>query len=835
MEDTALTTTARLERMFDQQAARTPAATAILFRGRATTYAELYEQANALQRQLAGHGVGPGVLVGVCLQRTPDLIAVLLAILKAGGAFLPLDPRSPVERLGFMLSDSSASLLITDGGSPAELKFEGGVLRLEAGAIAQKPGHSACKAHAPHELAYVIYTSGSTGQPNGVMLGHGAAHLVDWARQFYSAEERSRVAATTSLCFDPAIFEIFVPLCTGGALVLKQDALEPFTPDEAPTMLDTVPSVLAELCRTQAIPPTVRALNVGGEPLSRALVQTVYRERPNLAVYNHYGPTEATTCVTVGRASPSLAEEPSIGVPVRRAEIMVLDPSGLPVSPGDVGEIHIGGPGLALGYINRPELTARRFIRGQGGRRLYRTGDLGRWRGGELHFTGRLDRQVKIRGFRVELGEVENALKRMPDLETAVAVMQHLAGRSQLVAFVQSQQSHTAAEVRERLAAWLPDYMLPTRVKVVRSLPLLVSGKIDHSALPPFDEDAGPPGLEPVGLLERPIIHVFEEVLARTSVGPEDSFFDLGGDSLSSVHAAMRLTEVLGHDVPAALIYHAPTPRELARSLKHALVRTDGHISLLSGGGGGGTPLFCVADLFGHAFNYLSLARRLGADRPIYGIVAGPLQAAFIRDGDIAALTKSFARELRRVQPHGPYVVAGYSAGGMLAVEVACELERQGEVASLILLDAYLQSQSPTLKAFVRSSIQRGRDYLGQRYLTTASQRVAAPAATGERALTSRKMASWAPRSQVSFAASLARAALRYRPQPFSGPALVVKAKDRSLMEALLDQDGLLGWAATLNGEVDVVSVDGGHHQFLREPRVPEAALAIERFLALHG
>jgi amino acid adenylation domain-containing protein len=833
MDNCAPATTARLEQMFECQAAATPEAPAIVYRGCITTYGELAERVAGLHRDLLTYAVAPGVLVGVCLQRTPDLIAVLLAILKAGGAYLPLDPRYPAERMAFILADSGATLLIADCDSPAWRRFDGGALGLADGALAHRSGLRAARPTAPADLAYVIYTSGSTGRPKGVMLGHGATHLVEWARRAYSDHERSRIAATTSVCFDPSIFEIFTPLCTGGALILKQDALEPFSADEAPTMLDTVPSVLVELCRTRAIPPSVRVLNVGGEPLTSELAQSVHDARPHLALYNHYGPTEATTCATVAKVPRDLLGEPSIGLPVRGAQIRLLDPAGAPVAPGEAGEIYIGGPGLALGYLNRPELTARSFVQGPDGQRLYRTGDLGRWAGGELRFAGRVDRQVKIRGYRVELGEVESALLRLPDVEMAVAVLRPVGDRSQLVAYVQSQQPLTPAAVREALRAWLPDYMVPARIQVMRRLPLLVSGKVDHSALPPLEGPTEELEDAPVGLMEKPIIHVFKEVLGRTSVGPTDSFFDLGGDSLSSVHAAMRLEDVLGYEVPAALIHQAPTPRLLARSLQHALVRVTGHVSLLNRGGPG-TPLFCMADLFGHAFNYLSLAARLGADRPVYGVVPGPLQEAFAEDGDIGRLARSFTTQLRLIQPQGPYLIAGYSAGGLLAVEVARQLERQNQAVTLILLDSHLHSGQPAHQALVHWGLQRWRALPGPHRPAAIARRAMALGGKLARQFTPGAEAppDWVPRSQVAFAASMIRAALRYRPGPFGGPTLIVEATKAEAAEPSPQVDGRLGWAKVLTGDVTQVSVAGGHHQFLREPLVAETAMALDAFLA---
>lgn len=811
----------RLDDLFVAQAATTPEAPAILHRGRVVRYGDLSAGVERLAADLSRHGVGPGVLVAVCLRRTPSLVTVMLAILRAGGAYLPLDIRYPAERLAFVLSDSGAGVLLTDCASPAWTSFAGTVLELVEEGLVQRAYGGPGRATLPEDLAYVLYTSGSTGQPKGVMLGHGATHLVDWARRAYSDEERSRIAATTSLSFDPSVFEIFVPLCTGGALILKENALEPFAGDERPTLLDTVPSVLSELCRAKALPDSVQVLNVGGEALRADIVREAYRGRPDLTLYNHYGPTEATTCATVARVARDLASDPPVGRPVRGAEVALLDASGRTVADGEVGEIHISGPGLALGYLNRPDLTAARFVSGPRGR-SYRTGDLGCWREGDLHFTGRLDRQVKVRGVRMELEEIEAALMRAPQVEGAFATVREAADRSKLLAYVQAPPSTTSAVVREALATWLPASMLPAHIVVLKTLPRLASGKIDQAALPEPEREP-PPVADDACRAERPIVHVFQEVLGLAHVGPEDSFFDLGGDSLLSVRAALRLEEVLGYELPAALIHHAPTPRALARSLEHGRVRAEGCLSLLAPGGPG-APLFCMADLFGHAFNYLSLARRLAPDRPVHGVSPGPLQEAFTRDRDIARLTESFKAELREIQPHGPYLIAGYSAGGVLAFDLACSLERDGEAVRLILLDSRLHAGGTPTGAVARWALSRARALAGPRTRRAGQRDLAGSLAPST-------PPSWIPRAQVAFAASMIKAGAAYRPGEFAGPALMVVAADRGPMEALFDEDALLGWSDVLKGDVVTAPVPGGHHDFLREPVVAETAALVRAFL----
>lgn len=719
---------------------------------------------------------------------------------------------------------------MTDLDSKVWATFPGTVLEIRGGRLVPRTLGAMVSATGPPELAYVIYTSGSTGTPKGVMLGHGATHLVDWARQAWSAEERSLVVASTSLSFDPSVFEIFVPLCTGGAVLLKANALEPFSADERPTMLGTVPSVLRELCRADAIPASVQVLNVGGEALSAELVREVYRGRPGLTLFNHYGPTEATTVATVACVPPELHGEPPLGQAVRGAQIALLSAEGDPAGGAEVGEIYIGGMGLALGYLGQPELTAERFL-GLPGGRYYRTGDLGVRRDGELYFAGRLDRQVKVRGFRIEPGEIEAALLRQPSIERALVMVREGRSDVQLVAYVESPAQLSAVEIRERLMMALPSYMAPAHVVVMRAFPQLVSGKIDHAAFPAPGEGIPAEG-RGAARAERPILHVFEEVLGRSGVGPEESFFDLGGDSLASVRAALRLEEVLGHELPPGLIYQAPSARALSATLARARLHADTHLSLLQPGGEG-PPLFCVADLFGQPFNYLSLARELAPERTVYGLAPGPMEASFTADGDVGALTRAFQAEVRRISPRGPYLIAGYSAGGVLAACLASALEAEGCQVRLVLLDSTLYSRRPTAKSLTHWTLSQVRAQLAPRRTTDRRGQFGLRLRRAIGASRSTAPPPWIPRTQLVYAARMIGLGANYRPAPFPGQTLLVVADARDPIDALFDVDGLCGWSGVLTGNVTRALVSGGHHQLMRDPYVAGTADAVRPFLNL--
>jgi amino acid adenylation domain-containing protein len=825
----------RIDELFEAQAGATPEAVALVHAGRALTYRELDARADALAARLRELGVGPGVLVGVCMRRSPQLVAALLAVLKAGGAYLPLDPAYPSERLRYMLDDSGAALMLTDCGRQESLEFAGPVLDLAAA----RDGRLACageiRPSVPEGAAYVIYTSGSTGRPKGVVLGHTARALIDWARRAFGGGELARVAATTSVCFDPSVFEIFAPLCTGGTVVLKESGLEPFAPGEDPTMLNGVASMFAPLCRAGAVPDSVRVINVGGEPLSAALVRELYARTRVEAVYNHYGPTEATTCATVALVPPDVQADPPIGRPIAGAEIRLLDPQGRPVAPGEAGEIHIGGGGLALGYLNRPELTAERFVPSEWGR-LYRTGDLGRWTSdGQLEFVARADEQVKIRGFRIELAEVESALERVPGVEGAVAaVRRNAGGRPELAAYVQSARPLSGREIRNELGAWLPDHMLPARITVLTAFPLTLSGKVDRNALAALaPSPATERGVE--SRIEEAIAEVFRDILGCEAVGPNDSFFDLGGDSLAGVNAALRLQELLGYEIPSALLHQAPTPRELAAALEDCPLDDTRFVVPLRAGGSE-RPLFCLSDLFGRPFSYLSLTRRLSPSRPILGLAPGPIEQAFVESQSIGELTQALAREVRRIQPDGPYLLAGYSSGGVLAFDLACALERQGAQAALILLDSFLWSGRFSADAVARWAARQARDAIRPTRLVTRLRRVRTLTRKLARSIAAPEAPpAWVPPSRAALAQALMSACFRYRPGRFHGPTLVVKAADRDRVDALADHDGRLGWRRALAGQVRIATVAGDHHSMMREPRVGQAAGEIAAFLDEFG
>ncbi len=567
-----------LHQPFEAQAARTPGAVAVVHGAERVTYAALNAGANRVAHHLRRLGVGPETRVAVGLERTPRLLAALLGVLKAGGAYVPLDPAYPRERNALTLEDSGARVLLTEDSVAPGLPDAGGahVVRLDADAalLAGESEADPPAAAGPENLAYLIYTSGSTGRPKGVAIRHGsAAALLEWSRGVFAPEELAGVLASTSVCFDLSVFEIFLPLAVGGTVVLARNALQlPELPAAGEvTLVNTVPSALAELLRAGALPRSVRTVNLAGEPLPNPLAQDAYRLGHVRRVLNLYGPSEDTTYSTFALVEEGAAAAPSIGRAIAGSQAYLLDRALHPVPVGVAGELYLGGAGLARGYLGRPDLTAERwlpdpFAAGPGAR-MYRTGDLARWRrSGVLEFLGRIDHQVKVRGFRIEPGEVQAVLAGHPGVREAVVAARRDQGETRLVGYVVPAEGAApdAAGLRGWMRERLPEHMVPAAWVVLEAFPLTPSGKVDRTALPAPEAAAGAGYTAPRTPVEEALVRIWEEVLRRTPVGVHDDFFALGGHSLLVMQVVSRVRTVLGAELPVALLFERPTVAELA-------------------------------------------------------------------------------------------------------------------------------------------------------------------------------------------------------------------------------------------------------------------------------
>jgi amino acid adenylation domain-containing protein len=560
--------------LFAARAARAPDAAALVFEGAALSYAELDRRANRLARHLRASGVGPGAIVGVSLRRSPDLVAAVLAVLKAGAAYVPLDPAYPRDRLAFMFADAGIAALVCEEAVIGDLPAHAApVIALDARAahIAAESAEDLGRTAGASDAAYVIYTSGSTGRPKGVVVEHrGLGNLAEAQARAFGVTPESRVLQLASVNFDASVSEILVTLLAGATLVLAPpEALMP-GPDllrtlraEAVTVATFPPSALAAMPAADL--PDLRTLVVAGEPCAEDLVA---RWALGRRFVNAYGPTEATVCATLGECAPGDGR-PTVGVPIANVDVHVLDARGSPVPIGARGELCIGGAGVARGYLGRPDLTAERFVpspRG-GGARLYRTADVARWRpDGRIELFGRADDQVKIRGFRVELGEIRAVLADQPGVAHAtVVVREDRPGDPRLVAYVvpASRPGPSARDLRRALAEKLPEPMIPSAIVEIAALPLSPSGKVDRRALP-APEIEGDSFAPPRTATERIVAAIWQDVLGVARVGARDDFFALGGHSLLATKVMARLAEALPVELSLATLFEARTVEALA-------------------------------------------------------------------------------------------------------------------------------------------------------------------------------------------------------------------------------------------------------------------------------
>lgn len=567
---------------FLAQAARTPAAIAVLDGDERLTYADLRHQARALGGRLRSLGVGPETLVAILMERTAEMLVGVFGVMASGGGYVPLDPAYPRERLAYMLEDCGAKVLLTQSHLSEHLNnHKAHVVLLDPGWGGE--GGAEVEETTAGNVAYVLYTSGSTGRPKGVAIQHSnASAFVEWALTAFQEQELAAVLASTSLCFDLSVFEIFTPLSCGGTVVLARDALAlPELPAaRTVTLINSVPSVMAELLNLTCIPESVKTVSLGGERLTRHLVDRICQRSSATRVVNLYGPTESTTYSTYIDVPRSSTAEPPIGRPVDGTQVYVLDENVREVPVGVCGDLYLGGAGLARGYMGLPAVTAEKFVPNpfsdSPGSRLYATGDVARFLpDGDLEFQGRRDNQVKVRGFRIELGEVECALLKHPDVTEAAVLARHMQPDGlRLVAYVAAHPKRRpdAEQLRDFLGQWLPAHAVPSAFVFLETLPRTPNGKVNRRALPEPESVSPDSGfVEPSTLAEKLLAQIWRDVLKLEHVGVHDHFFRIGGHSLLATRVVARLRNTLQLEVPLQVVFEAPTIARLAPKLEQLL------------------------------------------------------------------------------------------------------------------------------------------------------------------------------------------------------------------------------------------------------------------------
>ena len=877
--------------LFEAQVGLAPDAIALTFGEKEMTYRQLDERANRLARRLQKLGVQPDKLVGVCMDRSLELIVALLAIIKAGGVYVSLDPAYPKERLAFMLEDTQAPVLLTQeklrptveafvgeqrnraGGAATQILC----VDTEAKSIEKESGARVVSGTKAENLAYVSYTSGSTGRPKGVCVPHrGVVRLVkntDFAR-FDTDEVFLQFAP---IAFDASTLEIWGALLNGARLVI-------FPP--GPTSLADLGEVIEQSGVTtlwltaglfhQMIEEqrdrlqNVRQLLAGGDILSVSHVIRALEQLPRTQLINGYGPTENTTFTCCHRitAPPLTGRSVPIGRPVANTQVYILDKELQPVPMGVPGELFTGGDGLARGYLNRDELTAEKFVAHpfsrDAGARLYRTGDLARWMpDGGIEFLGRMDRQVKIRGFRVEPAEVESILATHPAVkECAVVVRDDAAGGKCLVAYIVPK--HAPAPAADAWRAFLeekiPDFLMPSAFVALDSMPLTPNGKIDLAALPVTDgsrPDLQHKYVAPRDDVEKRLIEIWETVLGVHPIGVHDRFFDLGGHSLLAVRMVAQLEKKFGKKLPVAAIFQHRTVEQLARLVRANEARYSPVTSLVEiQGHGTRPPMYLVHGVGGGMFwGYSNLARHLGSEQPLYAFKSRGL------DGlpewqTIEEMAANYLADLRAHQPRGPYRLGGYCFGGVVAYEMARQLQTQGEDVSLLALMncsppntdyertdqrhslhwqvKFARNLAYWLGCFLFSWTWRERTEFVRwklKLLRKKARGLSFQAAKEQLAMTDVdemvNLADYSDKQRQVWQTHV-RALTRYQPRTFAGRLTLFRTRGHAL---LCSFDDHYGWGQLASGGVTMKIMPGGHGNILDEPYVRTVAQSLQKCL----
>ncbi|MGW0859731.1 amino acid adenylation domain-containing protein, partial [Streptomyces sp. NPDC002690] len=727
---------ASVPELFARQVRATPDAVAVVAGGTELTYAELDLRADHVASALIRQGVRPETPVAVLLDRSAELVVAILAIIKAGGAYVPLDSRFPSSRIDLILRESGATVVLTEEVLTA----------LVQSAPAPSVGDRPYGVEVPcreDQVAYIMYTSGSTGRPKGVAVTHrdvvGLALSPEWR-----GGGHERVLMHSPTAFDLSTYELWVPLLNGGRIVVAPperidlDLLHHTITTHGVTGLWLTAGLFRLVAEERpGLLAGVREVWTGGDVVSPAAAARVLTACPGIEVVNGYGPTEATTLATCHRVRelPEHAATVPIGPPMANMRTYVLDDRLRPVPTGMVGELYLAGTGVARGYFGRAGLTAERFTAdpyGPPGSRMYRTGDLAWWLpDGTLEFAGRVDHQVKLRGLRIEPGEIEAVLAGCAGVaQAAVVAREDRPGDKRLVAYLVAapEGAPESADLAGRLRRELPDYMVPAAFVTVEALPLTANGKLDRAALPAPDYGAPAAGRGPRTPQEQLLCGLFAEVLGRDQVGIDEGFFDLGGHSLLAARLASRVRETLGLELGLRLLFEAPTVAGLTERL--AMNDPEDALDVLLPLRSTGTEpaLFCVHPGGGISWSYSGLLNHLGPQHPVYALQARGLGRPEPLPTSYEEMASDYADHVQKIQPQGPYLLLGWSAGGLIAHALACELQARGErTALLAILDAYPvkdvrfeEEPVPTVRDVLVGVLDVDPDELGDRDITYA-------------------------------------------------------------------------------------------------------------------
>jgi len=820
-----------VHQLFEAQAARTPDAVAVAFEKASITYGELDRRANQLARHLIALGAKHDGLVAICLERSLEMVVGLLGILKAGSAYVPLDPAYPRDRVAFMLENSEAPLVLSQASLVQNLPAGGAravLIDSDWPEIAKQSQRSPSLRLDSANRAYVIYTSGSTGKPKGVEIPHRAVvNFLTTMAQRPGLAATDRLLAVTTLSFDIAGLEIYLPLIQGASLEIVSremasdgNALLQKLKSSGATVLQATPATWRMLLEAGWTGDRRLKILIGGEAVSQKLASQLIER--SASVWNVYGPTETTIWSTTSKLEAGLSAV-TIGRPIGNTEIFILDKLLQAVPIGVAGELHIGGDGLARGYLKRPELTAEKFIphplSSDPKARLYKTGDLVRYRpNGDIEFLGRIDHQVKIRGFRIELGEIETVLRQHSQIsDTVVVAREDIPGDKRVVAYFvpTNNVTLTTAELRAFLKEKLPEYMLPSVFVTLKSMPLTPNGKVDRRALPaPGQADLAPQAAfaAPRDEVESRLVAIWEAMLGVKPIGINDNYFELGGHSLLAVKLMLRIEEAFGKNLPIATLLQAPTVEQLAGILRNGLPPAWSCLVPIQTTGTK-PPFFCIHGANGAVVRFYALAQYMGADQPFYGIQANGLgaeQACHTRTEDMA---EHYISEIRKVQPQGPYFLGGYSYGGTIAFEMAQQLAAAGHgEATVVLFDTNLpvrngdsKSGASAMREILRAPLAQWPAYFW-RVLTIPVREI-------ER----RRHVARLPENSKRVRSACLQAEKEYHPQKYSGRVILFRSSHKPLGQVV---DPRAAWKTFAARGLEIREVQSNHENILLEPQV---------------
>ncbi len=810
-----------IHQLFEEQAARTPDAIALVFENQQLSYQALNAKANQLAHYLQTVGVKPDTLVAIFMERSFDMVIGLLAILKAGGAYVPLDSTYPRERLAFMLEDTKTQVLLTHFSLAGQLPIFSGLLvcldtcwiDLIKESTANLPCHTLS-----NNLAYIMYTSGSTGAPKGVEICHYNIARLLFNNPYARFDNKQNFLLAAPIAFDASTFELWGGLLHGSRCIIYPDRvptfndLEKIIKEENVSILWLTASLFnAVIDEKPHLLGTVAQILTGGEALSTGHIQHALKLLPDSQIINGYGPTESTTfacCYPIPKTFASQAASIPIGRPIANTQIYLLDKHLQPVPIGVSGEIHIGGDGLARGYLNRPELTAEKFIADpfsdDSCSRLYKTGDLARYQpDGTIEFLGRIDHQVKLRGFRIELGEIEAVLETYPGINTAVAtVREDLPGDKRLIAYLahsQLEQSNIDA-LRLFLKEQLPDYMVPSAFVFLDELPLTPSGKLDRKALPAPDQtrsDFEQAYVAASSSIEEVLVTIWREVLNIDRIGVHDNFFELGGHSLLILVLCTKIEAKIGKSIPMSWVFQFPTISQLAVILKQDILVKDQKSDPI-------ITAFQINSTLPPLFWGMSLGRdvstkitNLNSNKSLFLLHHQSLDGNAAKHISIPDMASYYLQSILQINPDGPYYLGGFSIGGLIMYEIACQLCRQGKkVALLFLLDP---------SSLGGDENEEGCTTFAKACISFANERILFPLTVKLTVY----LGEIPRRFHWRYISGIYTNAIRcYQPEhPLQGieNTIMVHTKNRKMQD----------WTGVFNGKIKTYSVDCNHHALL--------------------